>query len=328
MEAERGRIAVVGAGPAGAMAAFLLATRNHPVLLIDDARPSPDRIEMLPPHAAMAFRAGGLGPALQDPAIAVPCLGIVRRGTTEVRQDFLSQPGGQGLAIYRPAFNAAITAAAATAGAILQSGRLIGVEDHDTHFTLDIKTASDPERVDAAIIIDASGRSASAGRRLGAKIVTTQRLIAERIDPQGPADPWLHFSSDGDGWHYSISGPNQRRDAWRIEPSHHRRSGTTFVDASSRTLSPTAGRRWIAIGDAATAFDPICSQGLANAAGSALAAVGLILQSGTVEWQAAAAYDFACRETAASTESERQRVYDEMRRSAVSRQTASQPAGL
>jgi flavin-dependent dehydrogenase len=42
-------------------------------------------------------------------------------------------------------------------------------------------------------------------------------------------------------------------------------------------LSRAAGKGWIAVGDAAAAFDPITSQGLANALGSALVAAGALL---------------------------------------------------
>jgi flavin-dependent dehydrogenase len=37
-----------------------------------------------------------------------------------------------------------------------------------------------------------------------------------------------------------------------------------IVDAGSALLEPMAGEGWMAVGDAATAFDPVSGQGLAN----------------------------------------------------------------
>lgn len=50
------------------------------------------------------------------------------------------------------------------------------------------------------------------------------------------------------------------------------RSGRVIsVDASPSWLDKPVGEGWLAIGDAATSFDPIASQGLANALASAVA---------------------------------------------------------
>jgi len=315
MKAERGLIAVIGAGPAGAMAAYLLAAKGKAVLMLDDDRPSPDRVEMLPPRASMAFRACGLGSVLDDPIIAAPCLGIIRHGVVEDRHDFISQPGGHGFAVHRPSFDAAIRTAAIASGACHLRGRLVAIEDDcDDLFTLRIAATDRSTRVGAQTIIDASGRAASAARRLGAKVTTLERLLAERFIHDEAPDPWLHFMGDTEGWRYTMTGPQGRRDAWRIAAPRHGQVRVDMVDASARRLTPTAGHRWIAIGDAACAFDPICCQGLAHATSSALAAAGMIVQGGTVLESAAYAYDVACRETAARTEIERRVVYAYMRR--------------
>ncbi|XUJ33041.1 NAD(P)/FAD-dependent oxidoreductase [Bradyrhizobium japonicum] len=105
-------------------------------------------------------------------------------------------------------------------------------------------------------------------------------MVAELVEdaadgaPAGPAS-WLDYSSDGPTWSYRIRGPQGRVQTWRI-----RRSGTPAgdallsVDASACLLSEAAGEGWIAVGDAAMAFDPIASQGLFNALSSALVATG------------------------------------------------------
>ena len=313
MKGDGDLTAVIGAGPAGAMAAFLLAVKGRPVVLLDDERPSPERIEMLPPRAVLAFHAGGLGQALDDRDIAVPCRGIVRRGAVEDREDFLLQPGSGGLAVHRPAFDAAIRTAARTAGAKCLSGRLTAIEDKADGFVMRIAAIDGSLRIGARTIIDASGRAAAVSRRLGARLEIWEHLVAERTDNLDGPDLWLNFALDREGWVYAITGPGARRDAWHVGPPSRPRMGHHAVDASARRLSPAAGHRWIAIGDAASAFDPICCQGLAHAASSALAAAGMIAKTGTVLEDDAELYDLACQQTAVRTEGERRAVYEHLR---------------
>jgi len=52
----------------------------------------------------------------------------------------------------------------------------------------------------------------------------------------------------------------------------------TVLDAGCSALDRAAGSCWIAVGDAAVAFDPVSSQGLAHAVGSAQAAAAAIEQ--------------------------------------------------
>ncbi|MGO6854989.1 NAD(P)/FAD-dependent oxidoreductase [Rhizobium beringeri] len=313
MEGARGLVAVIGAGPAGAMAAHLLARKGREVLLLDDCRRSPDRMEMVPPGAAIALRAAGVGALLSHPEVAVPCLGILRKGA-EDRQDFLSQPGGSGFAIHRPTLDAAIRTAAVAAGAHLLRGRLAAIEDLGNRFEIRLTaTTRGSASIEAQTVIDASGRAAVVGRRLGGKITTWQHLIAEPVISDEGNDSWLCFSGGPDEWRYTMTGPGGRRDSWRVVVPIRGRKRSNVVDASARSLAPTAGPRWLAIGDAACAFDPICCQGLANAAGTALAAVGMIVQSGTVVESAAQAYSLACELVVSSTEMGRRGIYEKMR---------------
>jgi len=130
-----------------------------------------------------------------------------------------------------------------------------------------------------------------------------------------PADTWLRFTAIDDEWVYSLTGPDQRSETWRISSARPfvRTKGATVVDASSATLCPAAGRGWIAVGDTSIAFDPICSQGLAHAVGSAIVAAGAILRNDGISDEAAAAYDAASGATAERTESLRKAVYNTMR---------------
>jgi len=313
MEAGAGLVVVVGAGPAGATAAYILATKGRKVVLVDAPPKSSDRIEMLPPAAISAFTAAGLSYVLEDPSVTVPCLGIVRGPAARDRQDFIAQPGGRGLAADRRSLDAALKSAAISAGAEPRCSRLVAVETTGSGITLVIAGARGSARLLASTVIDATGRAGAVCRRLGAKMTMWQRLTAERTRWAEPVGPWLSFSADNNGWNYAIAGPAGRVDAWRVSPAPSSPFvGVSRVDASSRLLEPAAGARWIAIGDASTAFDPICCQGLAHAVSSAVVAAGVILEGGTVRAPAAIAYDAACRETAVRTEEGRRGIYASM----------------
>jgi flavin-dependent dehydrogenase len=303
MRPSDGRVVVIGAGPAGAAAAHILALKGCAVLLVDAGRGSVDRIEMLPPGAIAAFEAAGFGRLLNDRSIASPCLGIVRG---RHREDFIGRPGGRGLAVHRPTFDAALRSAAVAAGAELRVGRLVVAAAAGDGIELIVSVGFSRERLLAQTVIDASGRAAAVARRLGGTISTLERLIAQRTAPSSAIGPWLSFSPDPNGWRYEIGGPQGRVDAWRVFDKPAREASA--VDASARVLEPAAGARWIAVGDASAAFDPICCQGLAHAAGTATVAAGMILDGGTITPEAAKVYDAACRETAKATEAGRRLV--------------------
>lgn len=111
---------------------------------------------------------------------------------------------------------------------------------------------------------------------------------------------WLDIESVPDGWWYAVSDPSGAQILARF--GDHAVSGpsldrlraafaaTNFLksafalppatelvheavlNAESAALDRCAGEGWLAVGDAAAAFDPIASQGLSNALASANAA--------------------------------------------------------
>jgi flavin-dependent dehydrogenase len=181
--------------------------------------------------------------------------------------------------------------------------------------------ASDSARtklVLAEIVVDATGRAAAIARRRGARVAARDRMVAELVEdaadgaPAGSAS-WLEYSSDGPTWSYRISGPRGRVQTWRI-----RRSGTPAgdallsVDASACLLSEAAGEGWIAVGDAAMAFDPIASQGLFNALSSALVATGALLSADRLSPTSARLYSDAVATTFLHCEAGRISVYGTM----------------
>src|SRR5262249_47525026 len=87
---------------------------------------------------------------------------------------------------------------------------------------------------------------------------------------------WLDVVWGTASWSYSLTGPDGTYERWHIARKPPK--GTAAANASPVRLKSAAGEGWIAIGDAAAAFDPVASQGLANAFATAFAA-GEILSS-------------------------------------------------
>lgn len=163
--------------------------------------------------------------------------------------------------------------------------------------------------VHAGILIDATGKFALLARRLGAKRETTEErlscfwTVGVALETSGTAG-FTMVEAVEDGWWYSAPLPAGRRAlAFHTAPdlpaSRLLRSpgdflrlceGTTLLAAALRqcrfspvgerlngtvanggVLSPAAGHRWFAAGDAAIHFDPLSSQGLLNALFTGLA---------------------------------------------------------
>jgi flavin-dependent dehydrogenase len=78
-------------------------------------------------------------------------------------------------------------------------------------------------------------------------------------------------------------------------------------------LSPSAGYRWIAIGDAVASFDPITSQGLFDALSTAVVAAGVIRRDMKVLPTDALDHTKIIESTLGNTEQQRTAVYNSLR---------------
>jgi flavin-dependent dehydrogenase len=155
------------------------------------------------------------------------------------------------------------------------------------------------------VVIDASGRASFVARRLGAHRTDHDRLAGVYAffqTPTGPNDTRTMVEAMPNGWWYSSYLPNAGlvaafmsdanllprgacalHEHWRQEldattytrgrVDSARPLGTVHtIRANSYQMSAVSGEKWLAIGDAAMAFDPLSSQGLYNALRSAIEA--------------------------------------------------------
>jgi flavin-dependent dehydrogenase len=293
-------VAVVGGGPGGCACA--LALREHApalsVALVEASDYAAPRIgETLPPPAAAllrhlrvwdAFAAAGHRPAYGTTASW--------GGARPHDNDFLFQVHGAGWHLDRAAFDALLASRAEARGVrVLRSTRVTGAARAGEGWTLRLATG---DTMRARFVVDATGASASFARRHGgARSVVADRLAgfcrffrpARAADPRTRVEAWEH------GWWYTAALPDGVRVAacmtdtdlarglrldeeggWRDALALAPETAEALRDAAqhgepivraarSRRLSCPAGEGWIAVGDAASTFDPLSSQGVLKA---------------------------------------------------------------
>lgn len=315
-------VAIAGGGPGGAAAAIALARQGQRVLLADAGTGRWPRIgEGLPPSARALLRElGVLDQVLADGHRRSPGTLAFWGSDTAHTEDTLFGLHGDGLQLDRARFDAGLRAAAQAAGAqVIDGARLRLLERGDAHtpHTLELRIdEAAPQRVQARWLIDASGRSASLARALGARRIAHDRLLAfhQRLIGGAATDrdgrTWVEAVAEG--WWYSVLLPSGERliaylsdfsgedgaaerrrlltgeglwNALRLAPRLHAlcvehgwrpHGAVQGADAGSTELDRAGGERWLAVGDAALAFDPLSSKGIANALYTGVRAAGMI----------------------------------------------------
>jgi len=271
-------IVVAGAGPAGSTLARLLCLKGRRVVLVDGGARTHGRLELVAPRTAGLFLAAGLTDVLDDPAVSRPCHGIRRTWDGVASEnDFLAEPLGWGRTVDRTRLDAVLLRLAEREGATIARGRVSAVAALGGGVVVQLTGG---RNIEGAFVADATGRAAAVSRRLGARRLFAERLVATRESWPRMMEDRLFVEGSADDWRYSLFGPGGRADAWRISrPSRLRRGPGLAVDASPSRLDAFAGERWLAIGDASVAFDPIASQGLGHAMAGAMTAAGKLLGS-------------------------------------------------
>lgn len=303
-------VVVVGAGPAGAATALMLAP-FHRTLLVDqpaDEKSSLLRIgECLPAAAWRLFRDMGLWQDFQSQGHA-PCYGARSSwgGPEPVFADSIRDPDGPAWHLDRARFDHWLRQWAARRGAALVSpARAHNLQSAPDGWRLTLNRHGRPLAVTTQFVVDAGGRAAPLARLLGHRRKAGDRLVCR----------WCHGVASGDGgttvtiaepegWWYTAPLPDGRRvlafhtdadlpvakaldTAFKLLARAREHGGLAallyavdfqpvgnagYCAAHSTWSAPVAGRGWLAVGDAALACDPLSSQGLFNALYSGLMA--------------------------------------------------------
>lgn len=302
-------VLVVGGGPAGAAAGLALARGGRSAAVLTRARDHRPRIgETVPPTIIGPLVRLGLWDAfLADGHAPAPGTVVCWGGDRPYEHEFILNPYGNGWHLDRARFDAMVVEGARTAGAQVEDLPPGSRIDHDgTGWCA--RWGDDPARVlRAPFLVDATGRGAGVATRLGIPRRRTDRQIAlVRFGRAATTEPRTLIEACPEGWWYAAVLPRQRSvlalftDADLVpagaaeRKAHWARAlaGTRLVrridaatdgsrlyaaTAASTELSTCAGRRWLAVGDAARALDPLSGQGLSSALETAHRAAEVIL---------------------------------------------------
>lgn len=264
--------------------------------------------ECLPPNInPLLERLGLVGRLRSDGHLASYGNRFVWGASRPAERDFIFETKGTGWHLDRRRFEESLASAALAAGVVWRYGqRLIGCERRDdAGWRLEVNTPRGVETLEADFVIDASGRAARFARRVGARRVSYDRLVgaAAYLEPRegdGAGDSFTLVEAVASGWWYSArlpggklavvymtdddlveSAASRRREVWlslltdtahtrqRVTDGHYLLSGVPrILRANSSRLTAITGDRWLAVGDAAAAYDPLSSYGIGSAMGA------------------------------------------------------------
>ncbi|HEX5069712.1 MAG TPA: FAD-dependent monooxygenase [Vicinamibacterales bacterium] len=290
------QVLIIGAGPAGAVAAKLLADWGHRVLVVQRPGGDPERLgESIPPSANKLLAEIGASDAVSEAGF-LPWRGNTVWWADEPARVETFADQASGYQVLRRDFDSVLRRLAVHAGAEIREGRV-----------------TDADVASAPIVIDASGRSGVLARR--------RRLRVEGAGPRTIAvtgtwrsagdwpgvDDASHtlVASYTDGWAWSVpTGPGLRQVSVMIDPARTSLArggasrevylaevakarpftsmlagaglvdGPWGADASVYSAQRYAGAGFVLVGDAGSAIDPLSSFGVKKALASAwLAAI-------------------------------------------------------
>ena len=311
-------VAVVGGGPAGSATAIALARAGLRAAVIEAAGYGAFRIgETVPADLRGALRELGIWEAFAKDCgenAHLPSAGNASAwGSDELLvRDALFDLRGHGWHLDRRRFDAMLAAEAKRAGArVWTRTRLTGWQRKGGEWSLALAGPEAPARLTAAFLVDATGRDAALARCCGAQRLHRDRLVAVFVlfswPQDAPADLHTLVEAAEDGWWYAARLPGDRAvAAWMSDSDLVRADGMcrpgpwserlgrtrhirpllagaaagplTVRSAVSHCLDRIAGDGWLAVGDAACAFDPLSSAGIVTGLRSGLEAAGALVR--------------------------------------------------
>jgi flavin-dependent dehydrogenase len=288
-------VVVVGGGPAGAVAAARLAGSGLDVVVVDAARPRARLGECLPASATPILQRLGAWAAF-DADHHRPSPGITSSwgaGRLGGRVS-MSDPYGAGWQVDRARFDAMLLDLAAASGAEVRRGAtVVGVTAHRDGVDVRCRRHGAEEVLTAGLVVDGTGRARRVAHALGGRAVHGDRLVGfAAVATGGGIDERAGIESFPEGWWYRAPvAPGRCVVICFTDPDLPtarllRRPGgmaellaatrhfedlahpvgdsldVRAVAAGTSWLAVPSGPRWFAVGDAASAVDPLSARGM------------------------------------------------------------------
>jgi flavin-dependent dehydrogenase len=319
-------VIILGGGPAGTATAIALAGFGWSVIVLERSHYESTRIgETLPPEVKRPLTALGMWERfLADGPAGSPGIASAWGQAELYDNDFIVNPRGPGWHVDRRCFDSMLACAAEARGVeVLRGARGISVSQAarfrdvvgtpagglSATWRVGAVVAAQQLERRAALLVDATGRSASPARHLAGHRIVCDRLVGLVGFVSGGGhtrDRRTLIEAVECGWWYSAPLPDTRQVAafmtdadllptgqaaqaafWRdqLERSRHIRAriGDGALATSPRVVLASSSRSpivaadgWVAVGDAAAAFDPLSSQGVTWALESGLMAAEAI----------------------------------------------------
>ncbi|MGA9768362.1 MAG: FAD-dependent monooxygenase [Blastocatellia bacterium] len=296
---------IVGGGPAGAALAITLARRGVRAVVLE-SRSAPDvKVgECIPPDTNPLLEKLGIKDRMtRNGHMLLYGKRSVWGSDAVIEQDFIFGVNGPGWQLNRLNFEKQLSDAARAEGIDFLFGhRLITCSLQDRRWRLKVNTPGGIREMEADFVVDASGRPARLARQMGSNQIRYDKLIAVVAEIRYAAQP-SHFTTVeavASGWWYSAHLPEgvmsilyltdsdlidhktiRHIDCWQAElektvhiRNYLRESEGSFlkplriIPADSLRLDAVIGERWLAVGDAASAYDPLASYGISAALGA------------------------------------------------------------
>jgi len=301
-------VAVLGGGPAGTATALALRRLGLSAIVIEKSAYANLRVgETLPPAIRPLLADLGVWERFANDG-HLSSFGIRSAwGTPDLHiNDFIMNPYGAGWHVDRARFDEMLASCAEEAGAMVYRETVVTSCMRDDGGRWQIETADHCFTAD--FIVDATGRSSSFARAQGAKRITFDRLIGVitfGTVSNESANSFTLIESAENGWWYSAVLPGSRsvvaymtdsdlydENVWlrelqrtvHVKKDYEPGETRVVAAANSSRLDDVIGDRWLAVGDAAMAFDPLSGKGVWMALRWAIEAARAIQQNALADY--------------------------------------------
>lgn len=310
-------VLVVGNGPSACVSALSLAKAGARVIMLGPSRPVTAAAHLgqcLPPAGLTWMRALELERQFRE---LHPLRIVAHRsawGSEELQsREMIASAHGPSWILDRAEFDRMMCAAVCTAGVGFVRGELVSIERTSRGWNYSFRNEENLQTAHASFFLDATGRRSAAARKMGARRTQADRLICAPMVVRSPVasdlDETTIVEASESGWFFScrISAfervvsfytdsdlfpssltERKKKMASLLEQSEHLSSilerhaythpePATVVPAHGSVLTTIAGEGWLATGEAALCYDPLCGDGLVGAMNSArYAALALV----------------------------------------------------